>query len=85
MGAWRFGGGTERPWDWRAAQRGGETQPVARPQRPVRLTIINGGARPSSGRRCYCRNMGSWERAQQLLREGPTFLDGDGEACEALR
>ncbi|WP_353617849.1 excalibur calcium-binding domain-containing protein [Synechococcus sp. CCAP 1479/9] len=42
---------------------------------------------PSSGRRWYCRNVGSWKRAQQLLREGHTYLDGDGdgEACEALR
>ncbi len=87
LGVWRPGGGIERPWDFRAARRGGQSQPVARPQRPVNLTIINGGSRPSSGRRWYCRNVGSWEHAQQLLREGHTYLDGDGdgEACEALR
>ena len=53
----------------------------------MNLTIINGGAIPGSGRRWYCRNVGSWEYAQQLLREGHTYLDGDsdGEACEALR
>lgn len=40
-----------------------------------------------AGRRWRCREVGSWERAQQLLREGHTYLDGDGdgEACEALR
>jgi endonuclease YncB( thermonuclease family) len=87
LGVWRSAGGIERPWDFRAARRGGQSQPVARPQRPVNLTIINGGSRPSSGRRWYCRNVGSWEHAQQLLREGHTYLDGDGdgEACEALR
>ena len=89
VGVWRAAGGIERPWDFRAARRGGQSQPAPRPQRPVNLTIINGGpaSAPSSGRRWYCRNVGSWERSQQLLREGHTYLDGDGdgEACEALR
>jgi endonuclease YncB( thermonuclease family) len=87
LGVWKPAGGIERPWDFRAARRGAQSQPAPRPQRPVNLTIINGEARPSSGRRWYCRNVGSWERAQQLLKEGHTYLDGDGdgEACEALR
>ena len=87
VGLWKVEGGIERPWDFRAARLGRQSKPAARPQRPVNLTIINGEARPSSGRRWYCRNVGSWERAQQLLREGHTYLDGDGdgEACEALR
>jgi endonuclease YncB( thermonuclease family) len=87
VGVWRVDGGIQRPWDFRAARRGGQSQPVARPQRPVNLTIINGGSRQSSGRRWYCRTVGSWEHAQQLLREGHTYLDGDGdgEACEAQR
>jgi len=57
----------------------------------VTLTIINdpkpASASPSPGRRWYCANIGSWERPQQLLREGHIYLDGDsdGEACEALR
>jgi len=79
--------GIKRPWDFRAARRGLQSQPVPRPQRPVNLTIINAGARPSSGRRWYCRTVGSWEHAQELLRQGHTYLDGDsdGKACEALR
>ncbi len=87
VGVWRVEGGTQRPWDFRTARRGGQSQPVARPQRPVNLTIINPGSRPSSGRRWYCRTVGSWEHAQQLLRQGHTYLDGDsdGEACEVLR
>lgn len=86
LGVWRSAGGIERPWDFRTARRGLQSQPAPRPQRPVNLTIINGGATPSSGRRWYCRNVGSWQHAQQLLREGHTYLDGDGdgEACEAL-
>lgn len=86
VGVWRFDGGIQRPWDWRSANRGAPRQPS---QRPVTLTIINDRAAPAStpGRRWYCANVGSWERAQQLLREGHTYLDGDsdGEACERLR
>ncbi len=87
LGIWNPARGIQRPWDFRTARRGAQSQPAARPQRPVNLTIINGGAPPSSGRRWYCRNVDSWEHAQQLLREGHTYLDGDGdgEACEALR
>jgi hypothetical protein len=89
LGVWRLSGGIERPWDFRAARRGLQSQPVARPQRPVNLTIINGGfiSRSSSGRRWYCRTVASWEHPQELLRQGHTYLDGDSdsEACEALR
>lgn len=83
LGVWRSSGGIERPWDWRVTRRGGECRPRQRAQRPVNLTIINGAVSPRSGRRWYCRTVGSWEHAQQLLREGHTYLDGDsdGEAC----
>ena len=51
------------------------------------------GARRSSSsssggsRRYRCRDIGSWNRAQQLLAQGHSYLDGDrdGEACESLR
>jgi endonuclease YncB( thermonuclease family) len=91
VGVWRFDEGIQPPWDWRAANRGAPRQPT---QRPVTLTINNDPkpvAQPPpsaiAGRRWRCREVGSWERAQQLLREGHTYLDGDsdGEACERLR
>jgi endonuclease YncB( thermonuclease family) len=43
---------------------------------------------PSSGEtRQTCRQIGSYARAQELLRQGHSYLDGDGdgEACESLR
>ncbi len=91
VGVWRFDEAIQPPWDWRAANRGAPRQPT---QRPVTLTIINDPkpvAQPPpsaiADRRWRCREVGSWERAQQLLREGHTYLDGDsdGEACERLR
>jgi endonuclease YncB( thermonuclease family) len=40
-----------------------------------------------SGRRYTCKQIGSYAEAQVLLRQGHTYLDGDGdgEACEALK
>jgi endonuclease YncB( thermonuclease family) len=40
-----------------------------------------------SGRRYTCKEIGSSAHAQVLLRQGHTYLDGDGdgEACEGLR
>ena len=40
-----------------------------------------------SPRKYRCKDIGSWQQAQQLLAEGHRYLDGDGdgEACESLR
>ena len=40
-----------------------------------------------SGVRYRCKQIGSWAKAQELLKQGHTYLDGngDGEACEGLR
>jgi hypothetical protein len=53
------------------------------------VTIPSGGSRSpatgtsSAGGRYDCKNL-SWQEAQQLLRQGHSYLDrdGDGEACE---
>ena len=42
----------------------------------------------NSKRKCYrCKDISSWNAAQELLRQGHFYLDGDkdGEACESLR
>jgi len=41
----------------------------------------------SSGSRYSCKQIGSWAKAQELLKQGHTYLDGngDGEACEGLQ
>ena len=40
-----------------------------------------------SGRRYTCKQIGSYAQAQVLLRQGHSYLDGDGdgEACESLK
>jgi endonuclease YncB( thermonuclease family) len=70
-GVWQAPGGITRPWDFRRGRRS-----AASPD----------GTTPG-GRRYRCKEISSYARAQELLRQGHTYLDsnGDGEACESLR
>ena len=70
-GVWQVEGGITRPWDFRRGRR---------------TALIPDGTTPG-GRRYRCREIGSYARAQALLRQGHSYLDGDGdgEACESLR
>jgi len=45
------------------------------------------GSPACSVSRCKCKEIGSYARAQELLREGHSYLDrsGDGIACKSLR
>ena len=70
-GVWQVEGGITRPWDFRRGRRS---------------AVIPDGTTPG-GRRYRCSEIGSYAKAQQLLRQGHSYLDGngDGEACESLR
>jgi endonuclease YncB( thermonuclease family) len=70
-GVWLVEGGITRPWDFRKGRR---------------AAVIPDGITPDA-RRTSCKEIGSYERAQELLRQGHTDLDGngDGQACESLR
>jgi endonuclease YncB( thermonuclease family) len=77
-GVWSVPGGIQRPWDYRRGRRGANT------------SSSSGGGASSTGSgtsKYRCREIGSWSRAQDLLKQGHTYLDrdGDGEACESLR
>ena len=71
LGVWSVPGGITRPWDFRRGRRSG----------------TGSGSSSGSGGRYTCRAIGSYAKAQQLLKQGHTYLDrdGDGEACESLR
>ena len=71
LGVWQVQGGITRPWDFR---------------RKRHSAAIPDGTTPG-GRRYRCREIGSYAKAQELLAQGHTYLDGngDGEACESLR
>jgi endonuclease YncB( thermonuclease family) len=96
-GVWQVPGGITRPWDFRRGRR--TTQPSgagaaeSSSQKPAPWATTTplpatGATTPSAGGRRYrCREIGSYALAQELLRQGHTYLDGngDGEACESLR
>ena len=71
LGVWQVPGGITRPWDFRRARR---------------AEAIPDGTTPG-GRRYRCKEIGSYAKAQELLAQGHSYLDGngDGEACESLR
>jgi endonuclease YncB( thermonuclease family) len=70
-GVWQVEGGITRPWDFRKGRS---------------AAVIPDGT-TLGGRRYRCSEIGSYARAQELLRQGHTYLDSnrDGEACESLR
>ncbi len=88
VGVWAVPGGIQRPWDWRKGTR----PPAASTAAP--FLPATGSAPPASapaggysGRMLTCRQIGSYARAQELLRQGHSYLDrnGDGVSCESLR
>ncbi len=70
-GVWQVEGGITRPWDFRRGRRS---------------AVIPDGTTPGGGR-YRCSEISSYAKAQELLRQGHNYLDGngDGEACELLR
>ena len=71
LGVWQVKGGITRPWDFRRGRRS---------------AVIPDGTTPG-GRRYRCSEISSYAKAQELLRQGHSYLDGDGngKACESLR
>jgi endonuclease YncB( thermonuclease family) len=82
-GVWRTPGGITRPWEFRRARRSGGSS------RALSSGVAPAGTAPTemAGQRYRCRQIGSFAKAQELLRQGHTYLDGngDGVACESLR
>jgi endonuclease YncB( thermonuclease family) len=74
FGVWAVPGGIQRPWDYRRGRKGGNS------------ASSSGSSSTSSGK-YRCKEIGSWDKAQALLKQGHTYLDrdGDGEACESLK
>ncbi|WP_255099304.1 hypothetical protein [Synechococcus sp. L2F] len=79
FGVWRVPGGITRPWDFRLARRTGGSS------RAVSSGVATAGTVPAAkvGQRYRCKQNGSFTKAQELLRQGHTYLDGngDGVAC----
>ena len=73
LGIWSVNGGVQRPWDYRRGRRGGSS-------------ATSGGGGTTSGK-YRCKEIGSWDKAQVLLKQGHAYRDraGDGKACESLK
>ena len=78
LGVWHVPGGIQRPWDYRRGRRSGSGSNAP----------SNSASKPGySGGRYRCKQIGNWAKAQELLKQGHSYLDrdGDGEACEGLK
>ena len=78
LGIWAVPGGIQRPWDYRRGRKAGSSS----------NNSSGSASTPSySGSRYKCKQIGNWAKAQELLKQGHSYLDrdGDGEACEGLR
>jgi endonuclease YncB( thermonuclease family) len=73
IGVWGVSGGIQRPWDYRRNRKGGSS-------------ASSSGSSSAGSDKYRCKEIGSWDKAQVLLKQGHTYLDrdGDGEACESL-
>ena len=77
LGVWAVPGGMQRPWDYRRGRKSSNAG-----------ANESSAANPGQNRSRYrCKQIGSWAKAQELLKQGHSYLDrdGDGEACEGLR
>ena len=74
LGVWSVPNGIQKPWEYRRNRKGGSS------------ASSSGSSSPGSGK-YRCKEIGSWDKAQVLLKQGHTYLDrdGDGEACESLK
>jgi len=74
LGVWSVPNGIQRPWDYRRNRKGASS-------------ASSPGGSSGSSAKYRCKEIGSWDKAQVLLKQGHTYLDrdGDGEACESLK
>ncbi len=87
LGVWAVPGGMTRPWDFRHGGTGRRSAGAVPAAATSSAPVINPQAAQPSGVKITCKQIGSFAQAQELLRQGHSYLDrnGDGVACEGLR
>jgi endonuclease YncB( thermonuclease family) len=87
LGVWAVPGGITRPWDFRHGGADRRSAGAVRTAGPSSAPASSAQAALPSGAKITCKQIGSFARAQELLRQGHSTLDrnGDGVACEGLR
>jgi len=87
LGVWAMPGGITRPWDFRHGGAGRRSAGAAAAAASSSVSTFSPQAAQPSRAKITCKQIGSFARAQELLRQGHSTLDrnGDGVACEGLR
>ena len=87
LGVWAVPGGITRSWDFRHGGAGYRSAGSVSASGPSSAPVTSPQAPQPSGTKTSCKQIGSYAQAQELLRQGHSYLDrnGDGVACEGLR
>ena len=87
LGVWAVPGGMTRPWDFRHRGAGRRSAGMVPAGATSSAPVSRSPAAQPGGAKTSCKQIGSYARAQELLRQGHSYLDrnGDGVACEGLR
>jgi len=80
-------GGITRPWDFRHVGTGRRSAGADPAAASSSAPVTSPQAAQPSGAKITCKQIGSFAQAQELLQQGHSYLDrnGDGVACEGLR
>jgi hypothetical protein len=87
LGVWAVPGGTTRLWEFRLGGAGRRSAGAVPAAEPTSAPASSPQAAQFSGAKPTCKQIGSFAQAQELLQQGHSYLDrnGDGVACEGLR
>ena len=87
LGVWAVPGGITRPWEFRHGGTGRRSAGAVRAGASSSASVTSPQAALPSRATTTCKQIGSFAQAQELLRQGHSYLDrnGDGVACEGLR
>ena len=87
LGVWAVPGGITRPWDFRHGGAGHRSAEAVQASGSSTAPVRSPQAAQPSGAKTSCKQIGSYARAQELLLQGHSYLDsnGDGVACAGLR
>jgi endonuclease YncB( thermonuclease family) len=87
LGVWAVPGGMTRPWDFRHGAPGHRSAGAVPAGASLSAPVSSPQAAQPSETKTTCKQIGTFARAQELLRQGHSYLDlnGDGVACEGLR
>lgn len=86
LGVWAVPGGMTRPWDFRHGGTGRRSAGADPAAASSSAPAFSPQAAQHSGAKITCKQIASFAQAQELLRQGHSYLDrnGDGVACEGL-